>query len=67
MWPTTCQREQALALDPDFPYHAGQGGGLAPVDERQDLLLLERIWRCVLVWFVCLWGFVGFWGGGAFL
>jgi hypothetical protein len=45
MWPTTCQREGALALDPDYPYHAGQGGGLAPVDERQDLLLLERVWR----------------------
>ena len=55
MWPTTCQREGVPALDPDYPYHAGSaagdgGGGygaLAPVDERQDLLLLERIWRWV--------------------
>lgn len=47
MWPSTCQREGVPALDPDYPYHAGQGGGLMPVDERQDLLLLERVWRCV--------------------
>ena len=43
MWPSTCQQEGVPALDPDHPFHTRRP--LAPVDERQDFLLLERIWR----------------------
>ena len=43
MWPSTCQQVGVPALDPDHPYHTHQP--LAAVDERQDFLLLERIWR----------------------
>jgi hypothetical protein len=47
MWPSTCQREGAAALDPDYPYHTQRR--LTAVDERQDALLLERIWRYVYI------------------
>ena len=71
MWPSTCQREGVLALDPDFPYHSmmmtqsssssRQQQQLATVDEKQDFTLLERIWRYVGVWrwtTICLYSYI---------
>jgi hypothetical protein len=61
MWPST-QRKEAKrggcpALDPDYPLSRGFNEGrnrqqpffeppLEPMDAREDLLLLQRVWRC---------------------